>query len=160
MDLTGATPQLFPGQRALRVGSANRWGSVLLGLICVAASTGCHIHLAPEAPNVRNASEASETSETAKAERPVIVHVHLCQHTPAAEGVEPVDPGGAFGPPPPLSSTSRKQACLTPYRLDATGVRMFRRECLPGVVGAWASRCDMPYAVESSGIRTYRPECL
>lgn len=54
----------------------------------------------------------------------------------------------------------QKRACLTPYSLDAAGVRTFRSECLPGVTGARARRCDVPYAIGATGVRTYRAECL
>jgi hypothetical protein len=91
------------------------------------------------------------TVRPAPSPRVVVMHVNVCQDGTVINAYE-----APSAPPRVLP----QRACLTPYRLDPSGVRTFRPECLPGVRGPWGSHCDVPYVVGATGIRTFKAECL
>ena len=118
-------------------------------MLGVALSSGCHSHAPPKTIAIQ----------------PIVVHVHMCEDggvhggavaSQRAQGLEsPAAPPTAAFP-----KVGSRQACFTPYRMDATGVRTFRAECLPGVSGEWGGRCEVPYVIGAKGVRTYKAECL
>jgi len=172
MSLTGATPQPFLGPRAAhqeRPRQYSRWRPILFGVVCLLLASGCHsAHRRSGALHVPAPGRPAQTS--AEDKRVVVMHVHVCQDGSAVDsyGAPPT-----YRPPAPSEAPSyerpsvaafpllrSRQTCITPYRLDVTGVRTYRSECLGGVRGAWGSQCDVPYVVGRNGVRTFKRECL